>query len=158
MDWHSVRQSFELSIQHFTDRSVKVLSVAREKAKELDHTAITPEHVLLAFAEVEHGPGRIVLERLGIHLEQHLAELKALASIPPNQPMKAKLLFDSATESVLQQSKKQAKSLHHDYVGTEHLVLGLLASDTTATAKFLIYHGVTLDSFREELHRFLTME
>jgi ATP-dependent Clp protease ATP-binding subunit ClpC len=158
MDWHSVRQSFELSIQHFTDRSVKVLSVARKNAKDYNHTAITPEHVLLALAEVEPGPGRIVLDRLGIHLEQLLAELEALASIPPEQPAKEKVSFDPATESVLQQSKKQSKSLHHNYVGTEHLVLGLLASNTTEAAKFLLSRGATLESFREETIRFLTMD
>jgi ATP-dependent Clp protease ATP-binding subunit ClpC len=151
----SLRQSFGLSIQGFTDRAVKVLAFARAEANERFHRVVTPEHVLLALAKVEPGPGRVTLERLGVELVNHKEDLVALVSGLPERSAVEKLSFSSELEQILRQAKAQARALGLKYVGTEHLVLALLATGVCPAAEFLKTRGVTLEPFQEELLRVL---
>jgi ATP-dependent Clp protease ATP-binding subunit ClpC len=154
MDWYSLRQSFGLILQRFTDRAVNVVAVARAQADKRHHRLVTPEHVLLALAQVEPGPGRVTLARLGVRLKQLMDDLSALVTAVPERSAGEKLTLSPEVEAMLKQAKAQAQALGHNYVGTEHFVLALLAGGGPA-ADFLKARGITVERFREEVLRFL---
>jgi len=153
VDWHSFLQSFGLSLQRFTDRAVKVLAVARAEAHERRHSHVTPEHALLALGKVERGPGRVTLERLGVDFVNDEEDILALVTALPERSVTEKLSVSSELEKMLRQAKARARTLGHDYVGTEHLVLALLAASVSPAAEFLKSRGVTTERFQEALRR-----
>src|SRR5262249_26420330 len=108
----------------FSDRVFQVLSAAQAQAGDDGCDAITPEHILLALANVRPGLGRVALERLGVDLSQHICEIAGLlpavrGGVAANEPV-----LDADAAAVLDSAKTQAHSLGHNYVGTEHLVMG----------------------------------
>src|SRR5262249_45336727 len=136
MDWYSVRQSLGPTLCRFTDRAVKVLAVARNKAKGYRLGLVTPEHGLLALPEAEPGPGRVTLDRLGVDLGCLREDLGALAAGDPRPGSSGTVALSPAAAELVLQAEEQARALGHDYVGTEHLVLGLLATGPSPAAEF----------------------
>jgi ATP-dependent Clp protease ATP-binding subunit ClpC len=141
----------------FTDRAVKVLSVARQRAATQRHRYVAPEHVLFALAAVEVGPGRLTLQRLGVNLQNDVDRLEAMATAPPiavaQQPS-----LSLETEHLVAEARDQSKKLGHRYVGTEHLVLGLLRCGQCPAGDYLRERGVTVEKFREETLKVLAGE
>lgn len=136
------------NLDRLTDRAIKVLRVARDRATTNRDPQITPEHVLWALANVERGPGRLALERLGVDLRKSLRELELLHTACSGDPHSAPVPSPEV-DQLLQNAKAQAKLLRHDYVGTEHLILGLLSGGTCPALHFLHQRGIGLDRFRE---------
>jgi ATP-dependent Clp protease ATP-binding subunit ClpC len=137
----------------FTDRAIKLLSVAREKAETRRHALVTPEHVLLALLTIERGVGRVALERLGIDFQR---EERAIADLvaggPPASPNHGQS-FSGEAERMIAEAKIASKELGHNYVGTEHVVLGLLRCGTCPAGDYLRKVGITVDGFGEEVMR-----
>jgi ATP-dependent Clp protease ATP-binding subunit ClpC len=155
MDWASLRQSLGLSLRRFTDRAVKVMAVARKEAEERQHLYVTPEHVLSALAKVERGPGRVTLERLGLDLEEHRDAIDDLLAGILVRTTADKLTVGWEVKALLGQAEKQSHALGHSYVGTEHIVLALLAAGGGRAAEFLGTRGISTERFREEALRLL---
>jgi ATP-dependent Clp protease ATP-binding subunit ClpC len=138
-----------------TDRAIKVLRVARDRAATCCHPRVTPEHVLWALATVEHGPGRVTLERLGVDLARNLAELETLPELA-HAGTEVKPVPSQEVEQLLRQAKVEAQSLGHNYVGTEHIVLGLLSCEPCPAVDYLRVRGVSLENVRKEALRVLS--
>ncbi|HYV36290.1 MAG TPA: Clp protease N-terminal domain-containing protein [Gemmataceae bacterium] len=149
MDYASVWCLLQCAFPGFTDRALKVLSVAREQADALHQKLVTPEHVLQALAAVEPGVGRVALERLGIDFERESAQIAAIVPVVPPMPPDDFHSFSEDAERLIAEAKAASKELGHRYVGTEHLVLGLLGCGPCTAGDFLRTRGITVERFRE---------
>jgi len=149
----SIRFALRFSLRSFTDQSVNALLAARKHAVERHLHDITPEHVLFGVAAL---PRRclalFVLGNLGLQLVHEAVALTALADSHPPGESYAPPRLAPETMQLLDRAQKQARALGVNYVGTEHLVLGLLAG-TGAAAEFLRERGISTDRFLAELEK-----
>jgi ATP-dependent Clp protease ATP-binding subunit ClpC len=141
---------------NFTDRVRKVLQMAREEAARLHHEYVGTEHILLGLIREGEGVAAAVLTNLGVDLEdiqQKIEETvkkgKAAAATGPELP------YTSRAKKVLELAMMEARELNHSYVGTEHLLLGLLREEKGIAAQVLTDAGVTLEHARAETLRLL---
>jgi ATP-dependent Clp protease ATP-binding subunit ClpC len=142
---------------NFTDRVRKVLQMAREEAARLHHEYVGTEHILLGLIREGEGVAAAVLANLNVDLEdiqQQIEETvkkgKAPAAAgPPDLP------YTSRAKKVLELAMSEARELNHSYVGTEHLLLGLLREEKGIAAQVLTDKGVNLEQARAETLRLL---
>ena len=151
MRWSDYFWGFHLAVRGFTDHAVGVLSEARHQAAIRRDRDTEPEHVLLALAMARRQPAAMIaLERLGVDLRRDLDQLAALLRCPTGASSD-KPRFSPETKQLLAHARLMAKQLGQNYIGTEHLVLGLLGSDSCPAADYLRARGATKDRFLEEL-------
>ena len=131
---------------NFTDRVRKVLQMAREEAARLHHEYVGTEHILLGLIREGEGVAAAVLTNLNVDLEdiqQKIEETvkkgKAAAAAGPDLP------YTSRAKKVLELAMTEARELNHSYVGTEHLLLGLLREEKGIAAQVLTDAGVNLE-------------
>jgi ATP-dependent Clp protease ATP-binding subunit ClpC len=141
---------------NFTDRVRKVLQMAREEAARLHHEYVGTEHILLGLIREGEGVAAAVLTNLSVDLddiqqkiEETVKKGKAAAAPGPDLP------YTSRAKKVLELAMTEARELNHSYVGTEHLLLGLLREEKGIAAQVLTDAGVTLEQSRAETLRLL---
>jgi ATP-dependent Clp protease ATP-binding subunit ClpC len=141
---------------NFTDRVRKVLQMAREEAARLHHEYVGTEHILLGLIREGEGVAAAVLTNLGVDLEEIQQKIeetvkkgKAAAAAGPELP------YTSRAKKVLELAMMEARELNHSYVGTEHLLLGLLREEKGIAAQVLTDAGVGLEQSRSETLRLL---
>jgi ATP-dependent Clp protease ATP-binding subunit ClpC len=141
---------------NFTDRVRKVLQMAREEAARLHHEYVGTEHILLGLIREGEGVAAAVLTNLNVDLddiqqkiEETVKKGKAAAAPGPDLP------YTSRAKKVLELAMTEARELNHSYVGTEHLLLGLLREEKGIAAQVLTDAGVTLEQSRAETLRLL---
>src|SRR3989449_11589204 len=141
---------------NFTDRVRMVLQMAREEAARLHHESGGTEHILLGLIREGEGTAAAVLTSLNIDLEEVSGKIeetvkpgKAAAPAGPDLP------YTSRAKKVLEFAMSEARELHHAYVGTEHLLLGVLREEKGIGAQVLMDAGVTLQEARSEVLRLL---
>ncbi len=141
---------------NFTDRVRKVLQMAREEAARLHHEYVGTEHILLGLIREGEGVAAAVLTNLNVDLddiqqkiEETVKKGKAAAQPGPDLP------YTSRAKKVLELAMTEARELNHSYVGTEHLLLGLLREEKGIAAQVLTDAGVTLEQSRAETLRLL---
>jgi len=141
---------------NFTDRVRKVLQMAREEAARLHHEYVGTEHILLGLIREGEGVAAAVLTNLGVELEdvqQKIEETvkkgKAASAAGPELP------YTSRAKKVLELAMVEARELNHSYVGTEHLLLGLLKEEKGIAAQVLTDAGISLEQARAETLRLL---
>jgi ATP-dependent Clp protease ATP-binding subunit ClpC len=141
---------------NFTDRVRKVLQMAREEAARLHHEYVGTEHILLGLIREGEGVAAAVLQNLNVDLEEIQQKIeetvkrgKAAAATGPDLP------YTSRAKKVLELAMTEARELNHSYVGTEHLLLGLLREEKGIAAQVLNDAGVTLEQARAETLRLL---
>jgi ATP-dependent Clp protease ATP-binding subunit ClpC len=155
MDYVAVWSLLQCAFPGFTDRALELLSAARDLAEARHHALVTPEHVLQALTAIQPGVGRVALERLGIEFERDGATLAALASAAqPASPDECQA-FSGEAEQMLTQARAASREMGHRWVGTEHLVLGLLCCGPCPAGDYLRGRGVTGDKLRAETLRLL---
>src|SRR5436305_2657701 len=144
---------------NFTDRVRKVLQKAREEAARLHHEYVGTEHILLGLIREGEGVAAAVLTNLNVDLEEIQQKIeetvkkgKAAAAAGPDLP------YTSRAKKVLGLAMSEARELNHSYVGTEHLLLGLLREAKGIAAQVLTDAGVNLDAARAETLRILGTE
>jgi len=144
---------------NFTDRVRKVLQMAREEAARLHHEYVGTEHILLGIIREGEGIAAAVLTNLNVDLEEVQRRIeetvkkgKAAAAAGPDLP------YTSRAKKVLEFAMAEARDLNHSYVGTEHLLLGVLREEKGIGAQVLTDAGVTLERAREEVLRLLVRE
>ncbi|MGI8508194.1 MAG: Clp protease N-terminal domain-containing protein [Gemmatimonadaceae bacterium] len=141
---------------NFTERVRKVLAMAREQASQLRHEYVGTEHILLGMIAEGEGVGITVLENLDASpdelREMVVSTVKAGRAEDVTGP---DLPYTSPAKKVLEFAMKEARDLNHSYVGTEHLLLGLLAENKGIAAQVLKARGVTLATARAEIVRVL---
>src|SRR5690242_3840909 len=144
---------------NFTDRVRKVLQMAREEAARLHHEYVGTEHILLGLIREGEGVAAAVLTNLNVDLEEIQQKIeetvkkgKAAAAAGPDLP------YTSRAKKVLELAMSEARELNHSYVGTEHLLLGLLREEKGIAAQVLTDVGVNLEQARAETLRLLGSE
>ena len=141
---------------NFTERVRAVIARAREEAALLQQEYVDTEHLLLAILSEGHDVAAAVIQNLGGDAEQMRAQIHA-ASTPDRSkvPDRTDLGFTSRAKKVLEFAMSEARQLNHNYVGTEHLLLGLLREEKGLAARTLREAGITLDAVRIETLMFL---
>ena len=144
---------------NFTERVRKVLAMAREEAARLHHEYVGTEHILLGLIREGEGVAAAVLQNLNVDLdevqqkiEETVKKGKAAQATGPDLP------YTSRAKKVLELAMGEARELNHSYVGTEHLLLGLLREEKGIAATVLTDAGVNLDAARAETLRLLGTE
>lgn len=142
----------------FTDRARKVMALAREEARRYNHEYIGTEHILLGLVKEGSGVAANVLQNLDIELKKIRIEVEKIVQTGPDLVSVGQLPFTPKVKKVLEFAMEEAKNLGHNYIGTEHLLLGLLREHEGVAAQVLLNLGVKLEDVREEVISLLGAE
>ncbi len=148
----------ESMFDRFTDRARKVMGLARQEAQRLNHEYIGTEHILLGLVQEGSGVAANVLKNLDVDLRKVRAEVEKLVKAGPSMVTMGQLPFTPRAKKVLELALEEAGNLGHNYIGTEHILLGLIKEQDGKAAKVLTNLGVQLDSVRTEILDFLGAE
>ncbi len=140
--------------ERFTDRARRVVVLAQEEARELNHYYIGTEHLLLALLREGDGVAAQALTALGIGLEDARREIDAIIGRGTEQPS-GHIPFTPRTKKVLELSSREAQLLGHNYVGTEHLLLGLLREGDGVAVQIFVRRGIDLNRVRQQVIQIL---
>jgi ATP-dependent Clp protease ATP-binding subunit ClpC len=143
---------------NFTDRVRKVLAMAREEAIRLQHDYVGTEHILLGLIREGEGVAAAVLMNLNVDLEQIHERIEESVKKGKATIALGELPYTSRAKKVLEYAMAEARELNHSYVGTEHLLLGLLREEKGIAAQVLNSLGLTLDEARGETLKLLGSE
>jgi len=139
------------SMNNFTPRAQQVLALARKEADRFNHSFVGTEHLLLGLINLGQGVAVNVLQKMGLDLETVRLEVEKLVGTGPDQKLAGNIPYTPRVKKVLELSKKEAKVLHHTYVGTEHILLGLLREGEGVAARVLRNLDIDIDQCRQEI-------
>ena len=137
--------------ERFTDRARKVMALANQEAQRFNHEYLGTEHILLGLAKEGNGVGANVLRNLGIDTMKLRLEIEKLVKSGPDVVSVGKLPQTPRARRVIEYAIEEARSLNHNYVGTEHLLLGLLRETSGQAAQVLMNLDLKLETVREEV-------
>jgi len=135
----------------FTDRARKVIALANQEAQRFNHEWVGTEHVLLGLVKEGTGVGANVLKNLDVDLHKVRMEVERIVKSGPEMAPMGRLPQTPRAKKVLEYAIEEAKALNHNYVGTEHLLLGLLREREGVAAQVLMNMGLKLEEVREEV-------
>ncbi|MEJ6719094.1 MAG: ATP-dependent Clp protease ATP-binding subunit [Akkermansiaceae bacterium] len=138
-------------MNNFTPRAQQVLALARKEADRFNHNYIGTEHVLLGLIKLGQGVAVSVLQRMGLDLESVRMEVEKEVGTGPNQKSSPNIPYTPRVKKVLALANKEAKQLNHSYVGTEHILLGLLREGDGMASRVLTSLSVDLQTTRNEV-------
>src|SRR6058998_75209 len=137
--------------ERFTDRARKVMALANQEAQRFNHEYIGTEHILLGLVKEGSGVGANVLRNLDVDLRKVRLEVEKLVKAGPEMVTMGKLPQTPRAKKVIEYAIEEARNLNHNYVGTEHLLLGLLREHDGVAAQVLMNLGLKLEEVREEV-------
>jgi ATP-dependent Clp protease ATP-binding subunit ClpC len=137
--------------ERFTDRSRKVMQLANQEAQRFNHEYIGTEHILLALIKEGSGVAANVLKNLDIDLRKIRLEVEKIVQSGPDMVSMGKLPQTPRAKKVLEYAIEEARNLNHNYIGTEHLLLGLVREEEGVASQVLMNLGVKLTDVREEV-------
>ncbi len=137
--------------ERFTDRARKVMALANQEAQRFNHEYIGTEHILLGLVKEGSGVGANVLKNLDVDLRKVRLEVEKLVKSGPDMVTMGKLPQTPRAKKVIEYAIEEARALNHNYVGTEHLLLGLLREQDGVAAQVLMNLGLKLEEVREEV-------
>ncbi len=142
--------------ERFTDRARKVMQLANDEARRFQHEYVGTEHILLGLVREGSGVAANVLKNLNVELRSIRLEVEKIVLSGPD-PLEAvgKLPLTPRAKKVIEYAIEEARHLHHNYIGTEHLLLGLLREEEGVASVILGILGLNLDVLREETLRLL---
>src|SRR5262245_35934868 len=135
----------------FTERAQRVILIAQEEAKRLNHDYVGTEHLLLGLIALGEGVAAQVLANLGVDLRRVRNEIEKIVGTGDNVMLLGEIPFTPRAKKVLELAVEEAQNMGHNYVGTEHLLLGLIREEEGVAARVLENIGVRLDVVREEV-------
>ena len=138
-------------MNNFTPRAQQVLALARKEADRFNHSYVGTEHLLLGLIKLGQGVAVNVLERMGLELEAVRMEVEKEVGSGPPQKSAGNIPYTPRVKKVLALANKEAKALNHSYVGTEHLLLGLLREGEGVAARVLKRLDVDIQRTRNEI-------
>jgi ATP-dependent Clp protease ATP-binding subunit ClpC len=138
-------------MNNFTPRAQQVLALARKEADRFNHAYVGTEHLLLGLIKLGQGVAVNVLERMGLELEAVRLEVEKEVGSGPPQKSPGNIPYTPRVKKVLALANKEAKALNHSYVGTEHLLLGLLREGEGVAARVLKRLDVDIQRTRNEI-------
>jgi ATP-dependent Clp protease ATP-binding subunit ClpC len=136
--------------ERFTDRARRVVVLAQEEARRLNHNYIGPEHILLGLIHEGQGVAAKALESLGISLDAVRQQVEEIIGQGQQAPS-GKIPFTPRAKKVLELSLREAQQLKHNYIGTEHILLGLIREGDGVPAQVLVKLGVDLNRVRQQV-------
>jgi len=137
--------------ERFTDRARKVMQLANQEAQRFNHEYIGTEHILLGLIKEGSGVAANVLKNLDIDLRKIRLEVEKLVQSGPDMVTMGKLPQTPRAKKVIEYSMEEARNLNHNYVGTEHILLGLLREQEGVAAQVLMNLGLKLEEVRDEV-------
>ncbi|MBN1870152.1 MAG: ATP-dependent Clp protease ATP-binding subunit [Candidatus Omnitrophica bacterium] len=139
----------------FTERARKVIVYAKEEARRFNHDYIGTEHLLLGLVREGEGVAAAVLQKLGLDLETIRIEVEKLVQPGPQTQVLGDIPFTPRSKKALELSAEEARSLGHNYIGTEHLLLGLVKEGEGMAYRVLLNLGLDLGKLRNEVMELL---
>jgi ATP-dependent Clp protease ATP-binding subunit ClpC len=149
-----VRKAARIMFERFTDRARRVVVLAQEEARMLSHNYVGTEHILLGLVHEGQGVAAKALEELGISpdaLRQQVQETTGQGQQAPS----GHIPFTPQAKKVLELSLSESKVLGHNYIGTEHILLGLIREGDGVAAQVLVGLGADLNRVRQVVLRLL---
>jgi ATP-dependent Clp protease ATP-binding subunit ClpC len=144
------------AFNRFTKRARTVLALAQEEARQLNHNYLGTEHLLLGILREGEGVGATLLREVGCDLDTiRRAVLKIVGNAPEGQTMPDEMPVTPRVKKVLELANDEAKRLDHAYIGTEHLVLGLLREGEGVAGRVLRDLGMELSTARSRVREIL---
>jgi ATP-dependent Clp protease ATP-binding subunit ClpC len=137
--------------ERFTDRARKVMQLANQEAQRFNHEYIGTEHILLGLVKEGSGVAANVLKNLDVDLRKIRMEVEKIVQSGPDMVTMGKLPQTPRAKKVIEYSMEEARNLNHNYVGTEHILLGLLREQEGVAAQVLMNLGLKLEDVREEV-------
>src|SRR5271170_2315179 len=141
----------EEAMNNFTPRAQQVLALARKEADRFNHNFLGTEHLLLGLIKLGQGVAVNVIQKMGLDLETVRMEVEKQVGTGPDQKMIGNIPYTPRVKKVLALASKEAKNLNHTYVGTEHILLGLLREGDGVAAKVLRNLDVDIEQTRQEI-------
>jgi len=137
--------------ERFTDRARKVMALANQEAQRSNHEWIGTEHILLGLVKEGSGVGANVLKNLDVDIKKLRLEVEKLVKSGPDMVTMGKLPHTPRAKKVIEYAIEEARSLNHNYIGTEHILLGLLRETEGVAAQVLMNLGLRLEDVRQEV-------
>ncbi len=139
----------------FTERARKVVLLAKEEAKRFNHDYIGTEHVLLGLIREGEGVAAAVLQKLGLSPDNIRLEVEKLVQPGPATMVSGDIPFTPKAKKVIELAMDEARALGHNYIGTEHLLLGLIREGEGVASQVLLNMGLDLNKVRNEVMNLL---
>jgi len=139
------------AMNNFTPRAQQVLALARKEADRFNHNFVGTEHLLLGLIKLGQGVAVNVIQKMGLDLETVRMEVEKQVGTGPDQKMIGNIPYTPRVKKVLALASKEAKALNHTYVGTEHILLGLLREGDGVAARVLKNLDVDIEQTRQEI-------
>jgi ATP-dependent Clp protease ATP-binding subunit ClpC len=143
--------------ERFTDRARRVVVLAQEEARMLNHSFIGTEHILLALIHEGDGIGAKALESLGISLDAVRQQVEEIIGRGQHAPY-AHIPFTPRAKKALEMSLRESLQLKHGYIGTEHILLGLIREGDGVAAQVLVKQGADLNRARQQVIQLLSSQ
>lgn len=137
--------------ERFTDRTRKVMKFADQEAHRLNHLHLEPEHILLGLIKEGGGVAACALKHLGVDLDLVRSRIEKVVSSGADKVSVKKRRQTARTKRVIECAMEEVRFLSHTYVGTEHLLLGMLREQENMAAQVLANVGLTLETVRREV-------
>ena len=150
----TVRRAARSMFERFTERARRVVVLAQEEARLLNHNYIGTEHILLGLIREGEGVAAKALESLGISLEAVRQQVKEIIGRGQQAPS-GHIPFTPRAKKVLELSLREAEGLGHNYIGTEHILLGLIREGSGVAAQVLVKLGADLNRARQQVVQLL---
>ena len=141
--------------ERFTDRARRVVVFAQDEARGLNHNWIGTEHLLLAVIREGHGVGAKALESMQISLGAARQQVESIIGRGQEPVGDGHIAFTPRAKKVLELSLREALQLGHDYIGTEHILLGLIREGDGVAAQVLVNLGSDLNRARQQVIQLL---
>jgi len=142
--------------ERYTERARRVLFFARYEASQLGSLAIESEHLLLGLIREGKGLTARIFARSQLSLEHVRKEIEGRTAFREKVSTSVEIPFSGETKRILQRAAEEADRLRHGYIGTEHLLLGILREDRSVAASILIGNGMGLETARADVVQLLT--
>lgn len=135
----------------FTERARKVIILAKEEARRFNHDYIGTEHILLGLIREGEGVAAAVLEKMGLDLETIRLEVEKVVQPGPSTQILGDIPFTPRAKKALELAAEEARALGHNYIGTEHILLGIIREGESVASQVLLNLGLDLDRVRTEV-------
>jgi Clp amino terminal domain, pathogenicity island component len=138
-------------VNNFSPQSQQLLGLARQEAQRFNHNFVGTEHLLLGMIRLGQGTAVSVLEKLGLNLERVRTEVEMQVGTGPEEECRGSILYTPRVKKVLALAAKEANALKSKYIGTEHILLGLLIEGDGVAARVLDHFDVNVAKTRQQI-------
>lgn len=141
--------------EHFTERARHVMELANKEAYRLNHHYIGTEHILLGFIKEGNGIGANALKNLDTDLQKIRLEVEKIVQAGPDMVAEGRLPVTPRAKKVIEYAIAESRGMNTNYIGTEHLLLGMFREQEGVAAQVLTNMGLKLETVRKEIVRIL---